>query len=285
LERLVHYTSIPFQFRGLDVHVETTGEGPSLFVIHGGPGLSSRYLTPFMLPLAESYKVIAHDQTGCGRSQPLPEGETYTMQREVDLLKELVLWAKENNPNQPVYIMGHSFGAVETMCFLKEHAALVDKVVLLTASPIAKVAEHDPLMGRLAKMDKDLKWDLIQLNKIRRKRPWTHEEQVQAVTLGLSGGLTDLALLPQLHFDYTVDMADQISTEMKAYDLQPAMNQVETPALVLAGRHDFFVVEAQEKTHKAFPNSRLEILEESGHFPFLEQPEAFTQTVRAFLGV
>jgi proline iminopeptidase len=56
------------------------------------------------------------------------------------------------------------------------------------------------------------------------------------------------------------------------------------PALVLAGRHDFICgVRWAEELHALIPDSELLILEDSGHFGHIEEPEAFARAVTGFV--
>jgi proline iminopeptidase len=53
---------------------------------------------------------------------------------------------------------------------------------------------------------------------------------------------------------------------------------------LIVGRHDPQTpVKISKAIHKRVPDSELEIFERSGHSPFLEEPERFTQVLSAFL--
>lgn len=270
---------------GIRINAIVAGEGPTLVFVHGGPGLSLDYFLPYVLPLAKSFTLVLYDQIGCGKSEKLANPHDYRMANEVMVLDALREWSRKNNPKKQFFLFGHSFGAVVCMSYLKEHPFGADKVILNCASPIHKVREIDPLLGRLSRMRKDLKSELIQMTRLRKKRPWTIQEQTRAVALGLSGGLVNPDQISELNFVYSPDVADAISKEMVAYDLREHMQKVVVPVLVLASRYDFFVIEAQEITKNAFPNSKLVVLEKSGHFPFLEEPEKFRKEVQNFFEV
>ncbi|WP_308438321.1 alpha/beta hydrolase [Kitasatospora indigofera] len=52
----------------------------------------------------------------------------------------------------------------------------------------------------------------------------------------------------------------------------------------MAGRYDVICGPRwAEELHALIPHSRLTVLEESGHFGHLEQPDVFTAAVRAFV--
>jgi pimeloyl-ACP methyl ester carboxylesterase len=61
-------------------------------------------------------------------------------------------------------------------------------------------------------------------------------------------------------------------------------SELRCPTLLIVGRRDPQTpVKISKAIHKRVENSRLEIFERSGHSPFLEEPERFTQVLSAFL--
>jgi pimeloyl-ACP methyl ester carboxylesterase len=56
------------------------------------------------------------------------------------------------------------------------------------------------------------------------------------------------------------------------------------PTLVVTGDDDWITPRAQaERVAGAIPGAKLLVVEESGHFPFVEQTERFLAGVRQFL--
>ncbi len=67
-------------------------------------------------------------------------------------------------------------------------------------------------------------------------------------------------------------------------DQQKTMRRVKIPALILAGADDTLVpVRRQEFTAGLMPFGKLLLIEGAGHLPTLEQPEAVTAALDAFL--
>ncbi|MFD7056519.1 alpha/beta fold hydrolase [Streptomyces mirabilis] len=62
------------------------------------------------------------------------------------------------------------------------------------------------------------------------------------------------------------------------------LGSLTVPTLVVVGRHDVVCgVRWAEELHLLIPGSELLILENSGHFGHLEEPEAFSQAVTRFV--
>jgi pimeloyl-ACP methyl ester carboxylesterase len=56
------------------------------------------------------------------------------------------------------------------------------------------------------------------------------------------------------------------------------------PSLILWGRRDPLIpCEHGEAAHEAMPGSRLEIFEDSGHFPHIDQPVRFARALIDFM--
>jgi pimeloyl-ACP methyl ester carboxylesterase len=60
--------------------------------------------------------------------------------------------------------------------------------------------------------------------------------------------------------------------------------KVTTPTLILAGAHDRAIpLWQQEKLADIFPNSRYELVPESGHVVYIERPDIFFPALKAFM--
>ena len=67
------------------------------------------------------------------------------------------------------------------------------------------------------------------------------------------------------------------------HDYSEALKKVGVPVLVIHGADDLQTETASRRYANAFPNARFEVIKDSGHFSFHEQPEQFGAIVRSFL--
>ena len=73
--------------------------------------------------------------------------------------------------------------------------------------------------------------------------------------------------------------------QARRMDYGPRLAQLAVPTLVACGRHDpQYPVSCSEELAAGIAGAQLVLFERSGHFPFLEEPEAFWAQVGAFLG-
>ncbi|NQV05366.1 alpha/beta fold hydrolase [bacterium] len=65
--------------------------------------------------------------------------------------------------------------------------------------------------------------------------------------------------------------------------VQDDLGEIRCPTLIVHGAEDFIVPAAPELAGQLIPDARIAVIPDSGHYPFIEQPEAFTRTLRAFI--
>ena len=68
------------------------------------------------------------------------------------------------------------------------------------------------------------------------------------------------------------------------WDLSVELNSLKIPTLVIHGSYDMIPIESSIAWVEAMPNSRLLVIEDSGHMTHIEQPETFFSAVEKFLG-
>ncbi len=72
--------------------------------------------------------------------------------------------------------------------------------------------------------------------------------------------------------------------ELQIYDVTKKLELISTPTLIICGKYDvqcpmIYSIEMEE----GIPNSKLVIFEKSNHYPFLEEPEQFTEEYNSFI--
>ena len=66
--------------------------------------------------------------------------------------------------------------------------------------------------------------------------------------------------------------------------LDRSLSGVTSPTLIMAGAHDRAIpLWQQEKLAEIFPNSRYELVPESGHVVYIERPDVFFPALKAFM--
>src|SRR6187431_1687388 len=89
------------------VWYESVGEGPTLLMLHGGPGGPSDYLVPLMVLASEGYRVVRYDQLGSYRSDKPDDLSLWVVSRfveEVETVRQALGLGQ-------VHLLGQSWGS------------------------------------------------------------------------------------------------------------------------------------------------------------------------------
>ncbi|MFN8593164.1 MAG: alpha/beta fold hydrolase [Thermomicrobiales bacterium] len=255
-------------------------EKPVCFVLHGGPGMDHSYFKPYLSPLADDMQLIYVDHRNTGRSQRVPL-ETCTIEQMADDVEALRAYLGLGK----VHVMGNSFGGFWALTYALRYPESLDKLVLITTSP-----------------SRDF-YPAAQVEASRKGTP----EQIAAVpelfegkinsTEELSRWWETMAPLYYYRWDDTYkegsargrsngECASYMFREViPNYDVRPRLGEIAAPTLVLGARHDWVTPYKESEIIAAgIPGSELVIFEESGHLPFVEEQERFTEVVRRFMG-
>jgi proline iminopeptidase len=70
---------------------------------------------------------------------------------------------------------------------------------------------------------------------------------------------------------------------LRNYDVHHQLSHFSHPVLIIHGHQDPMPEGVALESKATLPNAQLVFLNESGHFPWLEQPEAFYKSLQTFL--
>jgi pimeloyl-ACP methyl ester carboxylesterase len=171
-------------------------------------------------------------------------------------------------------LMGLSMGGIVAMEVLRQAPERVFRLALLDTNPCA---ELDAVKER-----RTPQMDAVRAGNLRK----VIQEEMKP------NYLVDSPRKPEI-LDLCMDMAMDLGANAfinQSIALRDRPDQCETlraytgPSLVLCGRHDTLCpVTRHEMMHELLANSRLEIIENAGHLPTLEQPEITTAALSRWL--
>jgi pimeloyl-ACP methyl ester carboxylesterase len=109
---------------GRRVHVEVTGEGPDVVLIHGAFGSLRDFTFDLSAQLSERYRVIAFDRPGLGysdRTDPAYAAAfAATAESPAEQAALLAAAARALGAERPI-VVGHSFGGIVAMAWALDH--------------------------------------------------------------------------------------------------------------------------------------------------------------------
>jgi pimeloyl-ACP methyl ester carboxylesterase len=258
---------------GAHIHyTDSRSAGPPVLFV-GGWCMSTPWWREQTRALGGEYRVIAMDPRAYGESEKVPFG--HRMARHAadvrDLLGTLDL--------QEVTAVGWSSGANVLLCHYE----------LFGGERIARIAHVDQTPYCLNRAG----WDL----------GFGTEEEAKAFLRGFgadqaaaANGLIDAMLVEppsgedrkwmvEEMLKTPSDLALRFEWDHINADWRDVVPTVRLPVLVLTGRKSrIFPPSSGEWLARHFPDARHVVFEESGHCPFLEEPEKFNDELKAFIG-
>jgi len=294
-----------FRIGGIDQWVMMRGESlgnPPLILLHGGPGFSATALfRHFNAPLEKSFTVVYWDQRGAGKSfdRTIPRS-SMTVEQFVTDLDELVEEVRTRLGRNKIAIFGHSWGSALGVLYA---ARFPEKVAAYVGSgQIGDWAAGESLTYAFGLAEAQRLNNRKALKKLRAIGPpphtaqnlWTErtclhrlEGQMGARALWkiarivLSSPESSVLDLPGSLRGFRFSL-DAMWAEVSRLNLLDAAPMLQMPVFFFLGRRDHLV--APETSVAYFdaltaPAKKLVWFEESGHEPFMDEPEKFNQAM------
>lgn len=265
------------------------GEGSPLIVLHGGPGLTQDYLLPQLYKLAENHFVVFYDQRGCGQSTGEINFDTINIEtfvNDLDAIRKAFHFDKTS-------ILGHSWGGYLAMEYAIAHPESIDKLVLANSMPASSDSEGLALFveewtRRMAPFQKEVA-EIQQSKEFHEGDPDTVEHYYRII-FGTYCYLPEKADLLNLRMTRTAAVNGTkvyacLSKNFfsKDYDLHPELRKLKVSTLVLHGDADPIPAATAKSINNSISNSRYILMENCGHFPYVEDPDAFFRHLNDFL--
>jgi pimeloyl-ACP methyl ester carboxylesterase len=243
--------------------VERTGTAPPIVCVHGYCQ-SSAYWVPTLDRLAaHGVQCFAVDLPGFGASSAV--AGPYTVEELADALARLL----DAKGISKIFLVGGSMGGVVAQHFVLRHPTRIERLLLVatgayTADPAGALAKADA-MERAAWREETVA-PLVN-GFFRQPPPDTEQAAYRRIAL--------------LASQQAAVEAGRSNARSHTLD---RLGEIKVPTLIVQGRHD----RARTPGHGAemcdrIPNARLEVLEQSGHTPQIEEPAYFHAIALPFL--
>jgi pimeloyl-ACP methyl ester carboxylesterase len=227
---------------------------------------------------------VTFDVPGAYRSTRDPVGDMDEMIRSADeTLDRLGI-------GDPVDVVGHSMGGLAALAYAIERPERTRRLVLVTSLSGFPAAARWGFPGSAFQIYEPDYWRLIL---------WGVRLNAGRGDLALHKRLQNLMKRASYH-DKTLFTAVEIDADdhkegvpirtvwsknmYSRLSYAEWLAEVQAPTLILAGRHDPEApLSCSEELLQGIPAARLIVFEQSGHFPFTEEPSLFAETLDAFL--
>ena len=269
------------QLHGHSVSYRIGGEGPAILLIHGVTGSSGQW-EPAMQLLADHYTVIAPDLLGHGLSAK-PRGD-YSLGAYASGVRDLTVALGITSAT----VVGHSLGGGIALQFAYQFPERVDRLALVSSGGLGRDVH---LLLRAATLPGS---EFV--------LPLISNERVLGAGAAVSGFLGKFGLragpdIAEFARGYAT-LADGDSRRAFLHTLRavidPSGQRVDAtdrlylaedvPSLIVWGRRDPIIpVRHAGAAQRGMPGSRLEVFDDAGHFPQLDEPGRFARTLADFV--
>lgn len=258
--------------------------GERLLVLHGGPGAHHDYLLPHMLELARDRECLFYDQRGGGRSRHDNDRAAISWESHVRDLEAVV----GEFSLHPLTIVGYSWGALLALLYSVQaahgHASPAPaRLVLIDPAPISRPwrqrFEAEFARRQQSAAVQALR-DELAASDLRESDPAAYRRRI--FELSVAGYFASPRAARDLTpFRVTARVQESTWDSLGDFDLTTALRDVRCPALVVHGRQDPIPLESSAAVAEAL-EAELVVLDDCGHVPYVEQPEALFRAVQAF---
>jgi len=283
---------------GKRIWVEEEGQGPVLLLVPGGGGGSHDYFHPWLRPLAQHFRVVTFDGYGRGRSEKAARPSEYSFRRDVEEVEGL----RKALRIERMAVLGHSYAGYVAQAYAIQHPERVTHLVLSNAMIRGEDWQRANARynARLAITFPEL-WAKVEELRARGVR----EEDPRLQAAYGDRFLEQFALFyfwdhrkaAAIRFDASTfnqeqyfaicgpDCDFELGPAMRSLDFRATLPRLRVPLLAIAGRADGIVTpDLVLEFQRAVPSARLVVFEQSGHLPFVEEPERYLEVVGSFLG-
>lgn len=269
---------------GVTLHYHTLGKGKPVIVLSGGPGMTVEYVEPVGRLVSRHAKAVMLEQRGTGHSTlPSIDATTLSLAKDIDDIDTL----RAHLGADKITLLGHSWGGMLAMAYAAAHPDRVAKLILVEpGGPTLDFAEA--LGNRLeAKYTTEIVDELAYWRDADRKKANPRRATAHALSAKTPAYFYDphkaRALMKGINEDtYDARINSTLIGELrKSYDLRTALHEVHAPAIVIQSEED--PLNAVNDIKTGLPNARVVWIHHSGHYPWIEQPAAFTRALASAL--
>ncbi len=268
---------------GIATHYEVAGTGPLLVIQSPSWGIGSNYLFNGLAELAKSFTLLAYDVPGSGASDK-PAGEYKLTSIEIAAHLEAL---RQYLKREQIDLLGHSQGSALAITYASRYPERVRRLVLVGSQLYGYPGNEEAnALGRVRASDPRFKSAVAAFATPTPKDDAAYTQRfIQTAPYYLYDPKDTDAFVATLTKPLSAWPANARSRTVTTDDQQPdSLPLIKARTLVIDGLQDPVcppVVSARIK--QGIPSAKLLIYENTGHFPWIEQPSRFFPDVSGFL--
>jgi proline iminopeptidase len=274
------------ELNGRQIHYEVHGMGPTLMVLPNAWGITVAGLRGLYRGLEKHFTLVYFDPRGMGGSGPVAEESDMglaAVREDFVVLKAYLGLTK-------VDVIGWSNGAMNLILLASEQSDSISAAVFLHGAASFDEADHatfaeefPDLVQSYAGFEEKLQDENLsdaEKNSLLRTT-WLE----QLLPLSCADYRKGQSLVAQALKNNTFSWrhAAYSGNETSVFDFRHHLKRIEAKSLVVSGKHDTIPIEKAREIREGIANSELVVLEASGHFAPVEEPEEFERIIVDFM--
>lgn len=270
------------------LHYYVTGKGKPIVHLQGGPGFSSYY----MRGIADSlpgYQNILIDYQGTGRSQYQPADSSWV---NIDnIIDDVELVRKKLNIGSWT-ALGHSYGGMFALHYAVKFPKYVNKVITVGGAGTNnrfQIYFSDNLHAKLTEAE------LLRDNQLMQDTTGSDKDNFyEGTLLHMPGYFYDRKKIDAFMNSFPDEEMKRLmnpdfmsaytsSPDFMKYDIGSKVYALELPVRLIQGRQDPVGEAVPVLINERSKNSKLYFVEQTSHFPWIEQPQDFFKILLEYL--
>ena len=239
-------------------HCQLTGKGKLVVLLHGW-GDNAQGLAALQADLTKHYQVLAVDLPGFGSTQA-PK-QVWDLDGYAQFLTAVL---SKLELDQPYALIGHSNGGALAIRAISLGALQPRKLILLAASGVRTSNQLKRFILKIIAKTGNIATAGL---------PERYRRALRQSLYGAAG--SDMLVVPEL---------EETFKKTVRQDVQADAARIEIPTLLIYAADDKAVpVEDGRRYQQLIKQSRLEIVDDAGHFVHLDQPDRVRKLIEEFL--
>ena len=262
---------------GASVHVWDTKDegisGPCLVLLHGY--LETMYIFNELIDaLKGRYRIITMDLPGHGLTDSAPADASGARINSLAFCADVVAGVLQKCGVEKAVLVGHSMGGYVTLQTLRDHPEVAEAALLIPSHPYPDAPEKAADRARECELIRSGKLYALAQASIPKMY---YEENLRRC---------DEKIRETIELCETHDPEGIVSSVeglRLREDLQDVTAQPPVPLGIIHGDHDAFLpLETVAKMKECFPKLWFRLIPDTGHNPFIENPDAFIEALVSF---
>lgn len=279
------------RLNNVEISYTVSGSGPVILVQGVGWGLDSRLYQNTLKFLETNFTLVYIDPRGTGDVAPLTDLAQLSSDHMVDDLEAL----RQHLGLSRLVLLGHAHGGFIAMKYALKYPTRMAQLIIVDCILFNNLEDDIRLVNENLQRHprrKEPRWETA----ITRFKNEYEARTVEALR-------ENLQTTAVLYFNYygqsqravferslqegklSIHNFDQfLRSDLVRYNLDGLETRLNIPTLLLYGLYDpYFIRASARQLHFSIRNSKLEIFERSGHFPWMEESAHFAEVFKAFV--